>query len=79
MDQESLTYISFFGFRYIWAQTVCTASAAENGDIRPLDLKVGDRIAQVGTISANADESIGKTIADAMAKVGKEGVGGMDM
>jgi chaperonin GroEL len=31
-------------------------------------------IAQVGTISANADESIGKTIADAMAKVGKEGV-----
>jgi chaperonin GroEL len=31
-------------------------------------------ISQVGTISANADESIGKTIADAMDKVGKEGV-----
>ena len=31
-------------------------------------------IAQVGTISANSDHSIGKTIADAMAKVGKEGV-----
>ncbi|HSC06371.1 MAG TPA: chaperonin GroEL [Steroidobacteraceae bacterium] len=31
-------------------------------------------IAQVGTISANADEAIGKTIADAMDKVGKEGV-----
>jgi chaperonin GroEL len=31
-------------------------------------------IAQVGTISANADESIGRTIADAMAKVGNEGV-----
>jgi len=31
-------------------------------------------ISQVGTISANADESIGKTIADAMEKVGKEGV-----
>jgi chaperonin GroEL len=31
-------------------------------------------IAQVGTISANSDESIGKTIADAMNKVGKEGV-----
>ena len=31
-------------------------------------------IAQVGAISANADESIGKTIADAMDKVGKEGV-----
>jgi chaperonin GroEL len=31
-------------------------------------------IAQVGTISANSDASIGKTIADAMEKVGKEGV-----
>jgi len=31
-------------------------------------------IAQVGTISANADESIGRIIADAMQKVGKEGV-----
>src|SRR6202158_3743554 len=31
-------------------------------------------IAQVGAISANADESIGKIIADAMEKVGKEGV-----
>jgi len=31
-------------------------------------------IAQVGTVSANADASIGKTIADAMEKVGKEGV-----
>src|SRR3954464_15919853 len=31
-------------------------------------------IAQVGAISANADESIGKTIAEAMEKVGKEGV-----
>ncbi|VVC76727.1 60 kDa chaperonin [Aquicella siphonis] len=31
-------------------------------------------IAQVGTISANSDEEIGRIIADAMAKVGKEGV-----
>jgi len=31
-------------------------------------------IAQVGTISANSDEAIGKIIADAMDKVGKEGV-----
>ncbi|RYZ38178.1 MAG: chaperonin GroEL [Myxococcaceae bacterium] len=31
-------------------------------------------IAQVGTISANGDETIGQTIADAMEKVGKEGV-----
>jgi chaperonin GroEL len=33
-----------------------------------------DRISQVGTISANGDETIGKLIADAMDKVGKEGV-----
>ncbi|MFP4647578.1 MAG: chaperonin GroEL [Halorhodospira sp.] len=31
-------------------------------------------IAQVGTISANSDESVGRIIADAMGKVGKEGV-----
>jgi chaperonin GroEL len=31
-------------------------------------------IAQVGTISANGDETVGKIIADAMEKVGKEGV-----
>ncbi|NZA25058.1 chaperonin GroEL [Luteimonas sp. SJ-92] len=31
-------------------------------------------IAQVGTISANSDESVGTIIADAMKKVGKEGV-----
>ena len=33
-----------------------------------------EEIAQVGTISANCDEAIGKIIADAMEKVGKEGV-----
>ena len=33
-----------------------------------------DEVAQVGTISANGDEEIGKLIAKAMAKVGKEGV-----
>ncbi|MFZ5619656.1 MAG: chaperonin GroEL [Pseudomonadota bacterium] len=31
-------------------------------------------IAQVGTVSANGDEEVGRLIADAMAKVGKEGV-----
>src|SRR5882724_7269405 len=34
----------------------------------------GKEIAQVGAISANADESIGQRIAEAMEKVGKEGV-----
>jgi len=34
----------------------------------------GEMIAQVGTISANNDESIGKIVAEAMEKVGKDGV-----
>jgi len=34
----------------------------------------GDMIAQVGTISANNDQTIGKIIAEAMKKVGKDGV-----
>jgi chaperonin GroEL len=34
----------------------------------------GPMIAQVGTISANHDDAIGKIIADAMDKVGKDGV-----
>ncbi len=34
----------------------------------------GEAIAHVGTISANGDETIGQLIAEAMAKVGKDGV-----
>ncbi|BDU73101.1 chaperonin GroEL [Mesoterricola silvestris] len=34
----------------------------------------GNAIAQVGAISANGDQEIGRIIADAMAKVGKDGV-----
>src|SRR5712671_4485052 len=34
----------------------------------------GDMIAQVGTISANGDAAIGELIAEAMTKVGKDGV-----
>ena len=37
-------------------------------------IKSQEEIAQVGTISANNDAEIGKLLADAMAKVGKEGV-----
>src|SRR5262249_16124336 len=36
--------------------------------------KEKSQIAQVGTISANGDESIGNMLAEAMEKVGKEGV-----
>jgi chaperonin GroEL len=45
-------------------------------DIRKRSKKVStnDEIAQVGTISANGDRDIGKMIAEAMRKVGNEGV-----
>jgi chaperonin GroEL len=38
------------------------------------DITTSEEIAQVATISANGDEHIGKLIANAMEKVGKEGV-----
>jgi chaperonin GroEL len=41
---------------------------------RSKKVKSNEEIAQVGTISANGDTSVGKMIADAMAKVGNEGV-----
>ncbi|HEY5806378.1 MAG TPA: chaperonin GroEL [Povalibacter sp.] len=52
------------------------AVAAAVEELKKLSKPCKDQkaIAQVGTISANSDESIGKTIADAMEKVGKEGV-----
>jgi chaperonin GroEL len=45
-------------------------------DLKKRAKKVGgsEEIAQVGTISANGDTDIGKFLADAMAKVGNEGV-----
>src|ERR1700688_2650281 len=44
-------------------------------ELKKLSVPTADRreIAQVGTISANNDPEIGKIIADAMEKVGKEG------
>src|SRR5580704_13390226 len=45
------------------------------GEVKKLSKPVtGDMIAQVGTISANSDTTIGNIIADAMKKVGKDGV-----
>ncbi|HSP92105.1 MAG TPA: chaperonin GroEL [Vicinamibacterales bacterium] len=45
------------------------------GDLKTRSKPVkGHMIAQVGTISANNDETIGKIIAEAMDKVGKDGV-----
>ena len=45
-------------------------------EVKKLSSKVAndEKIAQVGTISANGDATIGNTIAEAMKKVGKDGV-----
>src|SRR5881296_913384 len=51
------------------------AVAAVTEELKKLSKPVkGKMIAQVGTISANSDETIGNIIADAMEKVGKDGV-----
>ena len=45
------------------------------GELRSMSESVkGDMIGQIGTISANNDATIGKIIAEAMDKVGKDGV-----
>src|SRR5258705_1788314 len=51
------------------------AVEALTGELKKMSKPVsGNMVAQVGTISANNDETIGKIIADAMDKVGKDGV-----
>src|SRR5688572_2197826 len=51
------------------------AVAAVTDELKKLSKPVkGKMIAQVGTISANSDETIGTIIAEAMEKVGKDGV-----
>lgn len=42
--------------------------------IKTLSIPVNDKIAQVATISANNDEEIGNLIADAVNKVGRDGI-----
>ena len=52
------------------------AVGAVVGDIKrqSKEVKTREEIAQVGTVSANNDPAIGELIADAMEKVGKDGV-----
>src|SRR5689334_6928994 len=52
-------------------KAVAVATEEVKGMSKPVS---GDMIAQVGTISANSDHTIGDTIAEAMKKVGKDGV-----
>src|SRR5438046_7528580 len=53
------------------AHAVNAVVASLNAQSKPV---TGPMIAQVGTISANHDETIGRIIAEAMDKVGKDGV-----
>jgi chaperonin GroEL len=50
------------------------AAATEELQKQSKPCTTSKEIAQVGSISANSDESVGQIIADAMEKVGKEGV-----
>ncbi|WP_424961110.1 chaperonin GroEL [Ekhidna sp.] len=50
------------------------ASVVENLRKQSKDIKTSEEIAQVASVSANNDPEIGKMIADAMDKVGKDGV-----
>ncbi|MGB0342239.1 MAG: chaperonin GroEL [Parvibaculales bacterium] len=53
---------------------VAVAAALADLDKRSKKIKSNDEISQVGTISANGEAAIGGMIAEAMEKVGKEGV-----
>ena len=50
------------------------AAVVENLKKQSRKIKDANKIAQIATISANNDATIGKLIAEAMDKVGKEGV-----
>ena len=53
---------------------LAVAEAVKDIAARAKKIKDSSEIAQVGTISSNGDKSIGKMIAEAMQKVGNEGV-----
>ncbi len=50
------------------------ATVVENLKKQSKQIKTSDEISQVASVSANNDQEIGKMIADAMDKVGKDGV-----
>ncbi|VAV99914.1 Heat shock protein 60 family chaperone GroEL [hydrothermal vent metagenome] len=53
---------------------MAVTTAVERLESRSKKIKSSDEVAQVGTISANGDADVGKMIAEAMQKVGNEGV-----
>ncbi len=50
------------------------AKVIENLRAQSKDISTSEEISQVASVSANNDAEIGKMIADAMEKVGKDGV-----
>jgi chaperonin GroEL len=74
--QEGMKYVAAGMNPMDLKRGIDKAVAATVDELRKLSkpCTTNKEIAQVGAISANADEAIGKLIADAMDKVGKEGV-----
>jgi chaperonin GroEL len=72
---EGLRYVTAGANPMLIKKGVDLAVDGVVSDLKKLSREVsGEMIAQVGAISANNDESIGKIIAEAMDKVGKDGV-----
>ncbi|MEK6425375.1 MAG: chaperonin GroEL [Burkholderia gladioli] len=74
--QEGMKYVAAGMNPMDLKRGIDKAVSAVLDELRKLSkpISTNREIAQVGSISANSDESIGKIIADAMEKVGKEGV-----
>jgi chaperonin GroEL len=74
--QEGMKYVAAGMNPMDLKRGIDKAVAAVVDELKKLSkpITTSKEIAQVGAISANADESIGEIIADAMDKVGKEGV-----
>jgi chaperonin GroEL len=53
---------------------IATTAVVKDIERRSKKVQSSEEIAQIGTIASNGDKSIGKMIADAMKKVGNEGV-----
>jgi chaperonin GroEL len=72
---EGLRYVTAGANPTLIKKGVDKGVEAAVGELKKMSREVsGEMIAQVGAISANNDESIGKIIAEAMDKVGKDGV-----
>ena len=72
---EGLRYVTAGANPTMIKKGIDTAVGVVVEELKKLSRSVsGEMIAQVGAISSNNDESIGKIIAEAMDKVGKDGV-----